>query len=204
MTLSFGSGKLIDSESRDEESVANVYSLLARLWIQELDAPFLKCMAEEPLVSAFSQLGLTLPTESVEQLAIEYCGLFIGPKNALLPMQSVWQKTQLDSQSASSVAKFAELIGYLLPAPALWDHLGVQLDLMSRFVSANHFQNDQNEEGDVASEVANAFFDRHLNWASPLLLATSQRACLPVYRSLAEITQQFLAMERATRSLASL
>ena len=204
MTPSFGSGKLIDSESRDEESVANVYSLLARLWIQELDAPFLKRMAEEPLVSAFSQLGLTLPTESVEELAIEYCGLFIGPKNALLPMQSVWQKTQLDSQSASSVAKFAELIGYVLPAPALWDHLGVQLDLMSRFVSANHFQNDQNEEGAVASEVANAFFDRHLNWASPLLLATSQRACLPVYRSLAEITQQFLAMERATRSMASL
>ena len=114
MTPLFGSGKLIDSETQDVESVATVYSLLARLWMQEVDAPLLKGMAEEPLLSALSQLGLSLPNESLEQLATEYCALFIGPKNALLPMQSVWQKTQLDSQSASSVAKFAELIGYAM------------------------------------------------------------------------------------------
>ncbi|MDB4749291.1 molecular chaperone TorD family protein [Rubripirellula sp.] len=203
MTPLFGSGKLIDSEIHDLESVATVYSLLARLWVQEVDAPLLEGMAEEPLASALSQLGLALPTESVEQLATEYCGLFVGPKNALLPMQSVWQKTQLNSQTASSVAKFAELIGYVLPGPALWDHLGVQLDLMSHFVAATNCDNDSKNQGEVACEVANVFFDRHLNWTSPLLLATSQRTCLPLYRSLAEITQQFLKLERVNRSQAS-
>ncbi len=199
MTPLFGSKKLIDSETQDVESVATVYSLLARLWMQEIDAPLLKSMSEEPLLSALSQLDLPLPSESLEQLATEYCALFIGPKNAVLPMQSVWQKTQLDSQSASSVAKFAELIGYIRPASALWDHLGVQLDLMSHLVLASGSQEKKDEESDVAWEVANAFFERHLNWPSPLLLGTSQRARLPLYRSLAEITQQFLEMERKTR-----
>ena len=204
MTPLFGSGKLIDSETQDVESVATVYSLLARLWMQEVDAPLLKGMAEEPLLSALSQLGLSLPNESLDQLATEYCALFIGPKNALLPMQSVWQKTQLDSQSASSVAKFAELIGYAMPAPALWDQLGVQLDLMSHLVLATQSQKESDKEGNVAEEVATAFFERHLNWPSPLLLATSQRARLPLYRSLAEITQQFLKMESNVRSSTSL
>ena len=204
MTPLFGLGKLIDSEIHEAESVATVYSLLARLWIREVDNPVLKVMSEEPLVTAFERVGLVLPTESVEQLATEYCGLFIGPKNALLPLQSVWQKTQLESQSATSVAKFAGLIGYALPAPALWDHLGVQLDLMSHFVLATHFHENTENDRDVACEVANSFFERHLNWASPLLLATSQRAHLPLYRSLAEVTQQFLKMERYKRSSDSL
>ena len=204
MTPLFGSKKLIDSETQDVESVATVYSLLARLWMQEIDAPLLKSMSEEPLLSALSQLDLPLPSESLEQLATEYCALFIGPKNAVLPMQSVWQKTQLDSQSASSVAKFAELIGYIRPASALWDHLGVQLDLMSHVMLATCDKKKRDKERSVADEVASAFFERHLNWPSPLLLATSQRARLPLYRSLAEITQQFLKMESKTRSSTSL
>jgi TorA maturation chaperone TorD len=204
MTPLFGSKKLIDSETQDVESVATVYSLLARLWMQEIDAPLLKSMSEEPLLSALSQLDLPLPSESLEQLATEYCALFIGPKNAVLPMQSVWQKTQLDSQSASSVAKFAELIGYIRPASALWDHLGVQLDLMSHVMLATCDKKKRDKERSVADEVATAFFERHLNWPSPLLLATSQRARLPLYRSLAEITQQFLKMESKTRSSTSL
>ncbi|MGI9467290.1 MAG: TorD/DmsD family molecular chaperone [Rubripirellula sp.] len=195
---------MIDSETQDVESVATVYSLLARLWMQEIDAPLLKSMSEEPLLSALSQLDLPLPSESLEQLATEYCALFIGPKNAVLPMQSVWQKTQLDSQSASSVAKFAELIGYIRPASALWDHLGVQLDLMSHVMLATCDKKKRDKERSVADEVATAFFERHLNWPSPLLLATSQRARLPLYRSLAEITQQFLKMESKTRSSTSL
>ena len=204
MTPLFGSGKLIELETQNVESLATVYSLLARLWFQEVDAPLLKGMAEEPLVSALSKLNLSPPGESLEQLDTEYCALFIGPKNALLPMQSVWQKTQLDGQSASSVAKFAELTGYVMPAPALWDHLGIQLDLMSHLVSAARPRKKRDQQGNVADEVATAFFERHLNWPAPLLLATSQRARSPLYRSLAEITQQFLKMESIVRSSTSL
>lgn len=199
MTPLFGSEKLVELEIQECTSVAAVYSLLARFWVQEVDGPLLTGMSEEPLVSAMSELNLLLPDESLEQLATEYCALFIGPKNALLPIQSVWQKTQLGGQSASSVAKFAELIGYEMPAPALWDHLGVQLGLMSQFVMATEPCEAKGKEGDVASEVATAFFERHLNWPAPLLLATSQRSRLPFYRSLAEITQQFLKVERRTR-----
>ena len=154
MTPLFGSGKLIDSEIQNDESVATVYALLARLWVREIDSPLLAGMAEEPLVSALSQLNFAFPGETLEQLATEYCALFIGPKNALLPMQSVWEKTQLGGQSASSVAKFAELIGYSISARALWDHLGVQLDLMSHLVLATRSREQHENDGDVACEMA--------------------------------------------------
>ena len=199
-----GFGKLIEPEIHETECAAGVYALFARLWMREVDEAFRREMFREPLAPALERVGLFLPMESNEELAIEYCRLFIGPKNALLPMQSVWQKTQLESQLATSVEKFAELIGYVLPTSSFWDHLGVQLDLMSHLVRATASEKQAENGFEVAGEVANVFFRRHLSWAAPLLLATSQRAQVPLYRSLAQATQQFLRLEASSRSQATL
>ena len=199
-----GFGKLIEPEIHETECAAGVYALFARLWMREVDEAFRREMFREPLAPALERVGLFLPMESNEELAIEYCRLFIGPKNALLPMQSVWQKTQLESQLATSVEKFAELIGYVLPTSSFWDHLGVQLDLMSHLVRATASEKQAENGFEVAGEVADVFFRRHLSWAAPLLLATSQRAQVPLYRSLAQATQQFLRLEASSRSQATL
>lgn len=199
-----GFGKLIEPEIHETECAAGVYALFARLWMREVDEAFRREMFREPLAPALERVGLFLPMESNEELAIEYCRLFIGPKNALLPMQSVWQKTQLESQLATSVEKFAELIGYVLPTSSFWDHLGVQLDLMSHLVRATASEKQAENGFEVAGEVANVFCRRHLSWAAPLLLATSQRAQVPLYRSLAQATQQFLRLEASSRSQATL
>ncbi len=204
MILLCGFGKLIEPEIHETECAAGVYALFARLWMREVDEAFRREMFREPLAPALERVGLFLPMESNEELAIEYCRLFIGPKNALLPMQSVWQKTQLESQLATSVEKFAELIGYVLPTSSFWDHLGVQLDLMSHLVRAKASENQAENGFEVAGEVADVFFRRHLSWAAPLLLATSQRAQVPLYRSLAQATQQFLRLEASSRSQATL
>ena len=204
MILLCGFGKLIEPELHETECAAGVYALFARLWMREVDEAFRREMFREPLAPALERVGLFLPMESNEELAIEYCRLFIGPKNALLPMQSVWQKTQLESQLATSVEKFAELIGYVLPTSSFWDHLGVQLDLMSHLVRATASENQAENGFEVAGEVADVFFRRHLSWAAPLLLATSQRAQVPLYRSLAQATQQFLRLEASSRSQATL
>ena len=204
MILLCGFGKLIEPAIHETECAAGVYALFARLWMREVDEAFRREMFREPLAPALERVGLFLPMESNEELAIEYCRLFIGPKNALLPMQSVWQKTQLESQLATSVEKFAELIGYVLPTSSFWDHLGVQLDLMSHLVRATASEKQAENGFEVAGEVANVFFRRHLSWAAPLLLATSQRAQVPLYRSLAQATQQFLRLEASSRSQATL
>ena len=204
MILLCGFGKLIEPEIHETECAAGVYALFARLWMREVDEAFRREMFREPLAPALERVGLFLPMESNEELAIEYCRLFIGPKNALLPMQSVWQKTQLESQLATSVEKFAELIGYVLPTSSFWDHLGVQLDLMSHLVRATASEKQAENGFEVAGEVADVFFRRHLSWAAPLLLATSQRAQVPLYRSLAQATQQFLRLEASSRSQATL
>ena len=82
-----GFGKLIEPEIHETECAAGVYALFARLWMREVDEAFRREMFREPLAPALERVGLFLPMESNEELAIEYCRLFNGPKIALLPLQ---------------------------------------------------------------------------------------------------------------------
>ena len=82
-------------------SNANVYGLLARLWIAEIDESILEQLRDGELADAWNELGGFLPQgDSVESiiddLAIEYCGCFLGPKGHLPPHQSVVSHSRCD------------------------------------------------------------------------------------------------------------
>ncbi|MGI9474496.1 MAG: TorD/DmsD family molecular chaperone [Rubripirellula sp.] len=199
---------MAESARGDAMAIASVYALLSRIWIREIDRAMLSAMRAPDLSTALSSLGISPPDETLEDLAIEYCRLFIGPRDHLPPIQSVWQKSQLEGESATSVKKFAELAGYDMPFGVIQDQLGIELAVMGRLVEAATKSDDVSEsvddrdvvdrdvEADAARDAAAMFFSRHLTWVSPLLLATAQRAELPFYRSIAEVTQQFLVLER--------
>ena len=80
-----------------EESAARsgLYRLLGRLWLREMDQDALRELGRPPLCDSFVNAGGVLPTnddlEMIEQLAVDYCQLFVGPAGHLPPVQSVWQ-----------------------------------------------------------------------------------------------------------------
>ena len=179
------------------KAISQVYELLARIWIREVDAELFDALRSPDLSGALNAFGLFAPSESLEDLAAEYCRLFVGPRDQLPPIQSVWQRAQLQSEAAVSVGKFADMIGLAVPEGVIPDHLGFELGVMSKLVGLVAESEGSDKS---AREAAELFYYRHLTWASPLLLATRQRAELPFYGAISDVTQQFLRQENLTWS----
>ena len=182
---------MVDTISDSRASV-EVYRLLSRLWLREIDAELLSRLQSEPMRSALSELGMEVPASTVDELGIEYCRLFVGPRDHMPPVQSVWLRSELDTELTTSVRHYAELLGYGLYPQDMPDHLGVQLGLMAHAISLV----EENPGTQEYQEIASDFFRRHLTWPTDLLQAVQKRSDASFYASLAAITQQFLKLEQ--------
>jgi len=184
-------------------SVSGVYGLLARLWIHEVNAPLLVELSKPSFRELFAQVGGVLPDPPfdhvAEQLAVEFCQLFIGPKDHLPPFQSIWQTGQFQSQAATSMRDFVETVGYDLgdASNAIpLDHLGIQLDVMSHIARQCSLAGDSEPQASHLREVFQSFFMRHLTWPSQLLNVAKNRAQSDFYRAMIGITASFLHSEQ--------
>ncbi|MFT5526406.1 MAG: TorA maturation chaperone TorD [Pirellulaceae bacterium] len=133
--------------------------------------------------------------ETLEQLAIEYCVLFVGPKNHLPPFQSVWQTGQFQSQAISSMHDFMDVVNFTTTedsATSMPDHLAVQLSVMAHLCTL--MKTDQRPE---LIEIAQQFFARHLTWQVDLVDEVIQRDNSEFYGSVAEMTREFLSQEQS-------
>ncbi|REK22859.1 MAG: hypothetical protein DWQ42_16235 [Planctomycetota bacterium] len=185
---------------------SGMYRLLARLWLQEVDAALLAELCRQPLGEAFVAAGGVLPAASdevttvLEPLAVDYCRLFIGPSDHLPPYQSVWQTGQFQGATIPSLEAFIDVIGYdvdRLPSGTMLDHLGVQLDMLGHVLGEVATM-----PSDEAWQIADAFFYAHLRWPIELLTAAADRADSPFYRAVVEMTRAFLESEVAADSRA--
>ena len=190
--------KITKSTFDELQCLSQVYAIIARLWLREIDVELIAALNGTEFGNAFQSVGGLIPKmDSSEELAVEYCRLFIGPQEHLSPFQSVWEQRQLQGETTASAQLFAAALHYGQPAGqpvTMMDHFGVELDLMSRaiwFLTTNSGQ-----EKTAVWQLAQEFFSRHLLWSGPFLEATIDRAQLPFYRSVAEMTQLFLKHER--------
>ena len=177
-------------------SRASVYRLLARLWICELDAALLDALAEPEIRSILDgfQPSLEIPElKDLEDLQVEYCRLFVGPTDHLPPLQSVWQEAQLHGEAVVSFRNYCELVGYQgnqHHPHSLDDHFGLQLDLMAKLLDASPATPQE------AAECIQSYFVSHLDWSQVFLEEVQKRTSAPFYRSLSQLTQTFLRLER--------
>ena len=197
-----------DSDVANElQCIANIYSLLGRMWLSEVDASLVSDLRDTKLGEAFVSVGGAVPElDSVEALAAEYCRLLIGPKDHLPPFQSVWERGELQSDTTSSVQKFAGALRYepTNGPVSMMDHIGIQLELMgiacsmaSETLSTSDDSVTKDDESTAPEfELAREFFRRHLLWPSELLESVHGRAELTFYKSLAKLTAEFLDSEQ--------
>lgn len=178
-----------------------MYRLLARLWLRELDAANARLLGSAPWSKLLAEVGATVPEsdsdQCLEQLAQDYCQLFIGPSDHLPPYQSVWEDGVLQSTAASSMQTFAEIVGYPvaeIPPGTMLDHLGVQLDMLGYLLKQ---LGESLPPNGAAEQLASSFFAKHLQWPERLLGLAEQRAATRFYRGLVVVTREFLGTERA-------
>ena len=186
----------------DAAARSGVYRLLARLWLREVDHGFLDRLSTPPLSELYVGAGGWLPEafddETVEQLEIDYCRLFVGPVDHLPPCQSVWQSGQFQGSAVESMSRFMKVIHYAvdgLPAGIMLDHLGVQLDVMVRILEHLSALPADSKDREAVSELAQSYFAAHLSWPSQLFEAAASRASSDFYRCMIGMTREFLALD---------
>ena len=177
----------------EHQSIANVYELLSRLWLREVDVELLDAIVASPLADELNvNAERASQTDLLNELATQYCALFIGPKDHLPPYQSVWQTGQLQSETTDSVRAYTEALraADLIGQSEMADHLGHQMLVMSE-IHRRLAKTDDNNLRDLGHE----FFRTHLNWASPLIQAANDRTCSNFYQKVVALSGELLAAE---------
>lgn len=181
---------LTTERQSDFAAVSGMYELLSRLWLHEVDDEFVNELGGSDLRAAFEAAGGFVPDEAdIEQLRTEYCRLFVGPRDHLPPLQSVWMRGELQSEITTSIEMFASAVRYE-SQETMHDHLGVLLGIMSRATELNSESTCED-----SLDFAREFFRRHLTWTNELLAAAEGRAEHSFYESLAIMTREFLREE---------
>ena len=190
------------TSSTEAAARSAMYGLLARFWLREADLEFLSQLGASPLRDAFVEAGGVLPSgngdAAIEQLAIDYCRLFVGPTDHLPPHQSVWQGGQFYGTSIESMRQYMDLVRYdadRLPPGMMLDHLGVQLDVMGHTLGQTSTWPSGVDSQNAAAELAHLFFVKHLQWPTDLLEIAANRASTDFYRSAILLTGCFLRSE---------
>jgi TorA maturation chaperone TorD len=180
------------------QELGNICQFYSRIWLREIDLASLTELAQEPLATHYRELGGSVPTEInqnvIDELSVDYCQLLIGPKDFISPVQSVWAESKFSGQAFADVQKFYALIANYQPPSELLDHIGVELDFMSRmFFTAHESANKEHARKEIVAAIRQ-FFSQHIRWSAPMLKAAEARAKTEFYRCFAKSTRAFFAL----------
>ena len=204
-------------KSMNETAMARsrVYGLLATVFRAEPTLDFLKELKGPALSEVFSDLGVDLgdslqtrPDEEVlEELAVEYTRLFIGPGPFISPHESVFVGAEggrggdLWGEKTGEVKRFIEATGldYASTYNGIPDHVSVELEFLQKLAEweADKWVEDEHENGGYFYlKIERRFIEEHLRkWVPELCEKVSAEAKLPFYREMAKLTKEFIKFD---------
>lgn len=195
---------------------SGLYGILSQVFLKEMSPALLAALRAPELAAALADLGLDPAAalgeapdgQVLEELAVEYAGLFLGPGPHIPPYESVHVdpdartgRSSLYGEPAVRMRRLAEEEGLeISKALALLpDHVAVELEYMQRLALA---EAERWQTGDLAGAMAarakqRAFLDQHLCcWLPVFATRVAQGARLPFYRQMAELAAAFAAEDR--------
>lgn len=176
---------------------AGLYELYARLLLNEVDVEMLSLFHSPEWGSCFRELGITIPPEntiSIETLAVDYCNVFIGPKDFCPPYQSVWEVGHLQSEVVASMNDYLEVVSPVT-TQNIKDHAGLQLEMMSQIL---RYESMPDTEPSTLSEV---FFYEHIRWTERMFSLGSELAETDFYSGFLASAEVFIASEKSNYQL---
>ncbi len=196
---------------------SNIYGMLALVYRQEMSSDLLKQVKGTQFLEILTDLEaegteeidafLQKPeAELLEDLAVEYTRLFLGPGKHISPHESVhhqrddgqWGK--LWGASTTEVKKLVESTGltYSEDFKGLPDHIAVELEFMQQ-LTLREEQAWMDADADAAvscRQTEKKFIEGHLvRWIPDFCKNVMQQAELPFYRALAALTRSFIEFE---------
>ncbi len=204
-------GALKDESTQYEEarSRQGIYRLLARLYAKEIDRHLLAQFERNDFLTALRSMGLEIsPSQDtqtwLEQLAIEYTHLFIGPGAHISPHESVQApkgNKLLNNERTAMVRRFIGVTGFSFEASfsAYPDHISAEFEFMDALIGCQLRGLDEDDKKEVTSSLMlqHEFMDRHIAvWLSTFCQRVMESSRNLFYTSLAGVTKQFSEMEK--------
>jgi TorA maturation chaperone TorD len=197
------------------EHRSSVYGFLAAVYRQELTSELLQQMKAHRFQEVLSNLGVKLNNgffqnsdkELLENLAIEYTRLFVGPGKHISPHESVHHKKdgvqsgQLWGELTAQVKKIIESSGleYKSEFTGMPDHISVELEFMQHVVQREMqaWKADDDEAARLCLKNEKEFVDEHLlGWIPVFCEKVIETAEVPFYREMARLTRSFFEFEK--------
>jgi TorA maturation chaperone TorD len=194
---------------------SNIYGLLATIYRREMTSDLLKQIKDPSMLGVLSTLGLKLNNgflkkpehELLEDLAVEYARLFVGPGKHISPHESVHHKKegvqsgQLWGELTAEVKSIIESSGleYKSEYKGLPDHISVELEFMQQVIlrEAQAGQADDDKTALLCREHEKKFVDEHLFcWIPDFCEKVIKAAELSFYREMARLTHRFIEFEK--------
>jgi TorA maturation chaperone TorD len=192
----------------------DLYALGARLFATEVDAELYRHLASEGVeqLCGSAELVLVEPglrqlgvEQALEELAVEYCRLFIGPGPRCPPFASTTLgEALLGGRSRSRLEAFLDLHGVTLAEGdqlASPDHVAVELSVLAHLydelAAAGPTPDGDAALGGEPAAAAREFLRDHvLTWMPQFLDQVERHAGRALYRSIAQLMQSLLQEER--------
>ncbi len=199
---------------KSNNEIAGLYGFLANIFANEVSPELLAQLRGREFKDLFTELGIELgahfyssdAVELIEQLAVEFAGLFIGPGHFISPHESVHRVRddgdygKLWGADTVAVKKFVEATGltYQSEFGGMPDHIAAELEFMQK-LEERYGRAVEDGEGELAEnllQIKSRFLSEHLlAWAPGFLDKVMTNAHLPFYREMAGLTKSFLAQE---------
>ncbi len=209
----------IETENRKNVELAdqriNIYGFLGGIYRQELLPVLLSQIRTPQFRGVLSDLGANLGDEFfslkdediIEDLAVEYTRLFMGPGKHIPPYESIHHERndgdwgRLWGASTVEVQKFIETAGlkYKDDFKELPDHICVELEFMQKVIKKERdaWENGDGDRALYCLKMEKMFIDDHLiKWVPRFCSKVVSEAELPFYREMAKITGNFIEFEK--------
>ena len=194
---------------------STIYGFLAAIYRQEVSSDLLQHLKDPQFMGVLANLGIEINNgyfkkperELLEDLAVEYTRLFLGPGKHISPHESVHHKKentqsgQLWGESTAEVKKIIESSGleYKTEYTGLPDHISVELEFMQQVILREEqaWKDDDKETALLCQENGKKFVDGHLaRWVPNFCEKVIDAAESPFYREMAQLTRSFIEFEK--------
>ncbi len=192
----------------------NVYGLLAIAYREEPTSGFLGQIKDPEFQRALSNAGVKIDDEFfkqseeklLEDLAVEYARLFLGPARHISPHESVHHERDdgdwgmLWGKDTVLVKKFIESAGfeYKTDYKGLPDSISAELEFMQQVTrgETQAWDEDDYEGALYCLKIGKKFIDEHLaKWIPIFCDKVISKAELSLYREMAKLTKGFIELE---------
>lgn len=186
---------------------SSIYGLLSRIYSKEPSQEFLRSFRAPAFLRLLKELDIELgedfknrPLEKlVDELAIEYTQLFIGPGRHIYPYESAYRdgKEGVSSNTAIQIKNIIESSGlqYRSDFRDNFDHISIELEFMEKITGeeAKAWKKKNRKRAIEFQKFKKRFVDEHLSkWVPEFSDRVIKETTLSFYREMAKLTKEYI------------